>query len=67
MGIIDSFHQKRRVEMLLMTVNDPMFKWFLLLGAVTFTLCIVLEIRYRRKQKQQALLPEQQQHDRHEP
>lgn len=42
--------------MLIMTVNDPLFKWFLLAGILTFTLSIVLEVRMRRQQKQKARL-----------
>ncbi|MDF2669591.1 MAG: hypothetical protein K0R67_1897 [Paenibacillus sp.] len=52
--------------MFLMTVNDPLFKWFLLLGIVTLTLSIVLEIRFRHKQRQQGLRNDRH-HDQHKP
>lgn len=43
--------------MLFMSVNDPMFRWVLLAGLLTFALCIVLEIRMRRQRKHKRQQP----------
>ncbi|WP_164821224.1 hypothetical protein [Paenibacillus koleovorans] len=43
--------------MFFMTVDDPMFKWVILGGILSFGLSVVLEIRYRRNLKKLGLRP----------
>lgn len=37
----------------MMLVFQPYFKWILLAGIISFSLCIYLEIRVRKQRKQQ--------------